>query len=90
MKILIALTFLCATLCAYGETATQNAAWPPHKIFKSTKTIKVKKVKVRGYDRAWTIKKVRYRKGFDYYRHANRPSYLRMMGKAINGDKYYR
>ena len=89
MKILIALALICATLCSYGETTSQGVARPPHKIYRS-KSGKIKKVKIHGYDRAWTTKKVRYRTGYDYYSHANRPSYLRMMGKAMNGDKYFR
>jgi hypothetical protein len=90
MKVLIVFALVCATLCAYGETTSPGVARPPHKIYRSTKSAKTKKVKIHGYDRAWTIKKVRYRKGFNYYSYANRPSYLRMMGKAINGDKYFR
>ncbi|HTF20383.1 MAG TPA: hypothetical protein VK658_20065 [Chryseolinea sp.] len=54
------------------------------------KAPKVKKVRIYGYDRARSVRKVHYRKGFDYYTYANRPSYLRMMGRAMNGDKYFR
>ena len=88
MKKIILLTLLCACVCAYGVAATTNVARPPHKLFRSSKTVKVKKVKVHGYDRAKSAHKVR-RVGYDYYKYANRPSYLRMMGKAINGNRYW-
>jgi len=90
MKLLIVITLVCASMFAYGETATPDVANPPRKFFKSMKAPKVKKVRIYGYDRARSVRKVHYRKGFDYYTYANRPSYLRMMGRAMNGDKYFR
>ncbi|MEJ7647301.1 MAG: hypothetical protein WKF87_22090 [Chryseolinea sp.] len=91
MKTLIVILLALGSMCAYGGIATSDAAFPPHKTFRSMHKSKVKKVKIRGYDRARSVKKVHYyRKGHDYYSRANRPSYLRMMGKAINGDKYFR
>ena len=81
---------MCACISAYGGPSPKHDAKPPHRTAKSNKLWKTKKVKVRGYDRARTVKKVKYLKGFDYYSYANRPSYLRMMGKAINGDRYFR
>ena len=89
MKTLFVITLICASMCAYGGTATPDAAFPPHKLFRSHGQ-KVKKVKIYGYDRARSVKKVHYRKGYDYYSRANSRSYLRMMGKAMNGDKYFR
>jgi len=91
MKTLIIILIAFGSMCAYSETTTSDAAFSPHKTFRSMPKKKVKKVRIRGYDRARGVKKVHYyRKGHDYYSRANSKSYLRMMGKAINGDKYFR
>jgi hypothetical protein len=90
MKTLFVIVLVCASMCTYGGINTHDAAAPPHKFFRSMKAGKYKKIKIYGYDRARTVKRIQYRRGYDYYKYANRPSYLRMMGKAINGDKYYR
>jgi hypothetical protein len=90
MKTLLVFAFACASLCAHGETSSLSADRPPHRIFNWSRGWNTKKVKVQGHDRAQITKKVRNLKGYDYYGHANRPSYFRMMGKAINGDKYFR
>ena len=90
MKKYILIAIMCAFMATYGEAAPSRDAKPPQKTSKSKKHVKSKrKTVVYGYDRARTVKKVRYKKGYDYYRYANRPSYLRMMGKAINGDRYW-
>lgn len=90
MKKYILIAIMCAFMTTYGEATPSRDSNPPHKISKNKKQWKGKrKTVVYGYDRARTVKKVRYKKGFDYYRYANRPSYLRMMGKAINGDRYW-
>jgi len=90
MKTLFVIVLMCASVCTYGGITPPNAANPPHKFFKSMKGQKYKRIKIYGYDRARSVKRIQYRRGYDYYKYANRPSYLRMMGKAINGDKYYR
>lgn len=85
MKKTLFVMLLCACVCAYGEAAPSSVAKPPHKSFK----MKSKRVKVYGFDRARSVKKVRYLRGFDYYSYANRPSYQRMMRKAISGSRFY-
>lgn len=94
MKKFLLPVLLCAFMFAQSEVAASSVAKPPHKsskTFRSTKAkTKTKKVRIHGYDRARAVRKVKYQQGFDYYSYANRKSYLRMMGKAINGDKYYR
>lgn len=89
MKKYILIAIMYAFMTTYGVAAPSHDAKPPHRTSKTSKQWKTKRMKVRGYDRARTVKKVRYMKGFDYYRYANRPSYLRMMGKAINGDRFW-
>ena len=89
MNKFILIAIMCAFIATYGEAAPSRDADPPKRTAKAGKQWKTKKKKVYGYDRARTVKKVRYMKGFDYYRYANRPSYLRMMGKAINGDRFW-
>lgn len=89
MNKFILIAMMCAFIATYGEAAPSRDAEPPGRTAKAGKHYKTKKQKVYGYDRARTVKKVRYLKGFDYYRYANRPSYLRMMGKAINGDRFW-
>lgn len=88
MKKYILLAIMCACMATYGVASPSRDAKPPQRTSKASKQWKTKRMKVRGYDRARTVKKVRYLKGFDYYRYANRPSYLKMMGKAINGDRW--
>ncbi|MEJ1242070.1 hypothetical protein WBG78_28240 [Chryseolinea sp. T2] len=88
MKKYILIAIMCVFITSYGEASPSRDAKPPHRTARTNK-YKTKRTKVYGYDRARTVKKVRYLKGYDYYRYANRPSYLRMMGKAINGDRFW-
>jgi hypothetical protein len=90
MKKFLLVTLMCACMHAYGTAPTPNNARSPHKLFKFFKAGKTKKVKVYGYDRARSVRRVRSIRGADYYSYANRRSYLKMMGRAINGDSNFR
>jgi len=90
MKKYVLFVMMCACISVYGEASPKVVPNPPHRTMKTSKAWKTKRVKIHGYDRARTVKRVRYMQGFDYYHYANRTSYLKMMGKAINGDRYYR
>jgi hypothetical protein len=90
MKKFLIMAIMCACISAYGAPSTTSGSKPPHRTNKTGKIWKTKKVRVHGYDRARTVKRVKYMKGYDYYRYANSKSYLRMMGRAINGNLQYR
>ena len=81
MKKLMVLV-LIASIFTYNQSyASGNVIFPGNKSSKSVKTHAATKAqsKVRN------VRKNNRQRGHNYYRYANTHSYLRYMGKAING-----
>ena len=81
MKKLMMLVLICASIFSYSQSYASGSAHPPRA--KSTKSAKAHtaaktNTKVHGGRR-------KRLQGHNYYRYANTHSYLRYMGKAING-----
>ena len=80
MKKLMMLVLICASIFTYNQSyATGNH--PGNKSSKSTKTQTVTK----SQSKVHSVKKSKRLHGHNYYRYANTHSYLKYMGKAING-----
>lgn len=81
MKKLMMLVLICASIFTSNRSYASANDLPSNKSSKSAKTHTVSKSQVK-------VQKGRRNKrqhGYNYYKYANSHSYLRYMGKAING-----
>ena len=82
MKKLMMLVLICASIFAYNQSyASGTSPLPSNKSSKSAKAHTATKTN----SKARSAKRNKNLRGHNYYKYANTHSYLRYMGKAING-----
>ena len=83
MKTLMMLVLMCASVFAYSESSASEQGDRPIK--RTLKTINAAKTSATTHSKSQNLRKLRNQKGHNYYKYANRRSYLKNMGKAMNG-----
>lgn len=82
MKKLMMLVLICASVASYHPSyAAANSTLPGEKSTKSVKSQSATKTQSKSR----SVKRNKRHRGYNYYKYANTHSYLKYMGKAING-----
>ena len=76
------LVLICASIFTYNQSyASGNSNFPGNKSSKSVKT----QTATKSHSKVHSVRKNKRQHGYNYYKYANSRSYLKYMGKAING-----
>lgn len=82
MKKLMMLVLICASVATFNQSyASVNTTVPREK---STRSVKSQSA-AKSQSKSRSVKRNKRQHGYNYYRYANTHSYLKYMGKAING-----